>query len=116
MKTAKEFVERLQKDEAFAKEVNEKIQAKKAAGAKDYTEALLPVAAELGYEITKEQVEALKAKQSEVISEEELGKAAGGTSCVAATVGISISAALSVGASAAATVMTAGTFNSSHSC
>ena len=81
MKTAKEFLEKLKNDEAFAKQVNEGIQAKKAAGAKDYTEALIPVAAELGYEITAEQVEAFSAKQSETISEEELGKAAGGTSC-----------------------------------
>ena len=88
MKTAKEFIERLQNDEAFAKQVSDGIQAKKDAGAKDYTEALLPVAAELGYEITKEQVETMMAKQSEAISEEELGKTAGGTSC--ATVWISI--------------------------
>lgn len=32
MKTAKGFVVRLNKDEAFAKEVNEKIRAKKDAG------------------------------------------------------------------------------------
>ena len=82
MKTAKEFIEKLQNDEAFAKQVNEGIEAKKAAGAQDYSEALIPVAAELGYEITEEQVEEMMAKQSEVISEEELGKTAGGTSCV----------------------------------
>ena len=81
MKTAKEFIEKISSDEAFAKAVNEAIQAKKNAGAKDYTEALLPVAASLGYEITAEQVEEFLARQSEVISEEELGKAAGGTSC-----------------------------------
>ena len=38
MKTAKEFVEKLQNDEAFAKQVNDAIQAKKDAGAKDYPE------------------------------------------------------------------------------
>ena len=81
MKTAKEFIERLQNDEAFAKQVNDGILAKKAAGAQDYAEALIPVAAELGYEITVEQVEALNASVNESISEEELGKAAGGTSC-----------------------------------
>ena len=86
MKTAKEFVERLQNDEAFVKAVNDGIEARKNAGAKDYTEALIPVAAELGYEITVEQVEALRKKQSEVISEEELGKVAGGTSCLTAAV------------------------------
>ena len=86
MKTAKEFIKKLQNDEAFAKQVNDGIQAKKAAGAKDYTEALIPVAAELGYEITKEQVEAFNASVNESISEEELGKAAGGTSCFTTTV------------------------------
>ena len=81
MKTAKEFLERIANDEAFAKAVSDGIQAKKDSGAKDYTEALLPVAAELGYEITEEQVESMLEKQSEAISEEELGRTAGGTSC-----------------------------------
>ena len=81
MKTAKEFIEKLQSDEAFAKQVNDGIQKKKDAGAQDYAEALIPVAAELGYEITQEQVEAFNAKRSEAIGEEELGKAAGGTAC-----------------------------------
>ena len=89
MKTAKEFVERLQKDEAFSREVNKKIQAKKDAGAKDYTEALL-VAAGLGYEVTKEQVDALIATQSEEVSEEELGKTAGGTSCIFAIASVTL--------------------------
>ena len=100
MKTAKEFIERIQTDEAFAKEVNEKIQAKKDAGAKDYTEALLPVAAGLGYEVTKEQVEALRVKQSEVLTEEELGKAAGGTSCWAV-----VASVFSVSATGSATAV-----------
>ena len=97
MKTAKEFMQKLNSDEAFAKQVNDAIQAKKDAGAKDYTEALLPVAAELGYEVTAEQVEAMRAKQSEVISEEELGKAAGGTSCWVAITAASMGLSVSVG-------------------
>ena len=102
MKTSKEFIKRLKSDEAFAKEVNEKIQAKKDAGAKDYTEALLTVASELGYEITAEQVEALRAKQSEAISEEELGKAAGGTGCTWTTYLILAGSLASVGTGFAA--------------
>ena len=81
MKTAKEFVERLQNDEAFAKDVIDAIQAKKNAGASDYAGMAVAVAAELGYEVTAEQVRRLRAAQTEEIGEEELGKAAGGTSC-----------------------------------
>ena len=103
MKTAKEFVEKL-KDEAFARDINEKVQAKKDANAPDYADAIVTVAAELGYEVTKEQVEALRAKQSEAISEEELGKAAGGTSCTvtpvfATTVTVTTTTATTVKAS-----------------
>ena len=43
--------------------------------------ALAETEMELGLSITQEQVEAFNAKRSEAISEEELGKAAGGTSC-----------------------------------
>lgn len=82
MKTAKEFIEKLRTDEAFAKQMNEGVQKKKDAGAPDYVDAILAVAAELGYEVTREQVEGLRAKQEESISEEELGKAAGGTYCI----------------------------------
>ena len=81
MKTAKEFVEKLTKDEAFAREVSEKVQAKKDANAPDSADATVAVAAELGYEVTAEQVRKLRAAQNEEIGEEELGKAAGGTSC-----------------------------------
>lgn len=81
MKTAQEFLEKIKNDEAFAKQVAQGIQVKKDAGAKDYIEALIPTAAELGYEITGEQVEGMLAKQTEEISVEELGKTAGGTSC-----------------------------------
>ena len=100
MKTAKEFIEKLRTDEVFAKQVNEGIQKKKDAGAKDYVDAILAVAAELGYEVTREQVEGLRAKQEESISEEELGKAAGGTLClwsIAVAVSASVLASSAVG-------------------
>ena len=113
MKTAKEFIEKMKSDEAFAKLVNDGIEAKKAAGAQDYTEALIPVAAELGYEITQEQVEALLAKQSEAIGEEELGKAAGGTSCTFAIASLVVTGAGAIGVTAAGA---AGAFGESSSC
>ena len=111
MKTAKEFLERIANDEAFAKAVSDGIQAKKDAGAKDYTEALLPVAAELGYEISEEQVESMLGQQSELISEEELGRTAGGTSCVAWMVGaVTVTVGVGVGGCVATYV------NDSSSC
>ena len=81
MKTAKELMERLLGDEAFAKEINDAVLAKKDANAPDYADAYVAVAAEKGYAITAEQVRRLREKQTEEISEEELGKAAGGTAC-----------------------------------
>ena len=116
MKTAKEFMQKLTSDEAFAKQVNDAIQAKKDAGAKDYTEALLPVAAELGYEVTVEQVEALRAKWSEVISEEELGKVAGGTSCTTLISPISVMSSGMLTASGLVTGIVSGTAAAANGC
>ena len=50
MKTFKEFIEDLSKDETFAKEINEAVQAKRESGATSYQEAVVPVAAEYGYD------------------------------------------------------------------
>ena len=52
MKTFKEFIEDLSKDETFAKEINEAVQAKRESGATSYQEAVVPVAAEYGYEFS----------------------------------------------------------------
>ena len=82
MKTAKEFFEQLKTDEAFAKEVTEAVTAKREAGAKNYYETFIPVAAEYGYEISKEELDEVYEKQVSELSEEELGKVAGGTSCL----------------------------------
>ena len=90
MKTAKAFFERLQSDEAFAQKVNESIQARREAGARNYYETFIPVAAENGYELTKEELDSvIEAVRSEV-SEEELGKVAGGTSCIGALISMAI--------------------------
>ena len=82
MKTSKEFFERLKTDEAFAKEVGEKIAAKREAGAANYYETIIPVAEELGYEVKKEELDAINEAQNSELSEEELGKVSGGGSCL----------------------------------
>ena len=80
MNTSKEFFERLQNDEAFAKEVEEKVKEKMDAGEQDYKKFWIPLAQEFGYELTEEELdERYKAATAE-ISDEELGKVAGGTS------------------------------------
>ena len=73
MKTAKEFMEKLQSDEAFAAQLKDK-----AAGAEDKLSAICDAAKELGYEISPEELKEISA-QSEDISEEEIGKISGGT-------------------------------------
>ena len=83
MKTAKEYVERMRGDKAFAAQMNEKVKALLDAGEKDAFSAVSKAAKELGYEISPEQVREIN-KPNEDVSEEELGKLAGGTSCTAA--------------------------------
>ena len=101
MKTSKEFFERLKADEAFAKEVGEKIAAKREAGATSYYETIIPVAAELGYEVKEEELDAISEAQSSELSEEELGKVSGGGSClvlvtIATVLGLSASIMVSL--------------------
>ena len=97
MGTSRELIEKLQSDEEFAKEFGAALQARREAGAKDVFETLIPVAAEYGYEVTREDIEATLAQQSEELSEEELGKVAGGTClymfialCTASVIGATI--------------------------
>ena len=85
MKTAKEYIERMRSDKDFAAQMNEKVKALLAAGEKDVFAAVSKAARELGYEISPEQVKEIN-KPNEDISEEELGKLAGGTSCTPALV------------------------------
>lgn len=93
MKTLKDFMERMQTDEEFAKTINEAVQARRQAGASNAYEALIPAAAEAGYEITEDELRKLQKSQAEELSEEEMGKVAGGASCLAASVVISLLAA-----------------------
>ncbi len=96
MKTAQEFFYRLRNDMDFANQITEAFKAKRSEGAKSYSEALIPIAAEAGYELTAEDVDAVIAKNSEEISDEELGKISGGFfSCLTVVVSVVISAAVS---------------------
>ena len=79
MKTAKEFFEKLQSDEAFAKEVGKKAKEKIDAGEQDYKALWIPLAAEYGYEITDKELDKRVEAASAELSDEELGKVAGGT-------------------------------------
>ena len=85
MNTAKEFFDRLKSDEAFAKEVGESILAKQKAGAADIYETIIPVAEDKGCQVTKEDLDKIVEEAPEELSEEELGKVAGGTGCLIAT-------------------------------
>ena len=85
MKTAKEYIERMRSDKDFAAQMSEKVKALLDAGEKDVFVAVSKAARELGYEISPEQVKEIN-KPNEDISEEELGKLAGGTICCPFTV------------------------------
>ena len=76
MKTAKEYIEKMQSDKEFAAQMSEKAKALLAAGEKDVFAAVSKAAKELGYELSPEQVREIN-KRNEDISEEELGKLAG---------------------------------------
>lgn len=81
MKTSKEFWDRMANDEVFAKTVREEVAARREAGADNYYDTLIPVAADQGYELTKEELDEIMKTCTSELSEEELGKVSGGTSC-----------------------------------
>ncbi len=81
MKTSKEFFEKVKTDEAFAKELGGKINEKVKAGEKDLA-VITQVAAEYGYTVTEDELQELVEEKSAELSEEELGKVAGGTTPV----------------------------------
>ena len=82
MNGTKAFFDRLNSDSVFASQVDEELNAAREAGASSYLETVIPVAEAHGYKITEEELANMIEGQSEVISEEELGKVAGGTSCI----------------------------------
>jgi len=79
MKTTKEFFERLQSDETFAKEISEAYKAKVEAGEQDYKAIIIPIAAEKGYELTEDELDEIYEAKCAELTEEELGKVAGGS-------------------------------------
>ncbi len=96
MKSAKELFERLKTDKEFAKQFNDLVQAKRASGANNYYDIMIPAAAELGYELTREALDEMIKQNSEEISEEELGTISGGF-CVPVWI-VTALAATSIGA------------------
>ena len=101
MKPSKEFFEWLHDDEAFAKIIAEKAKEKIDGREKDYKAILIPLAAEYGYDVTGGELDKLAEKASDDISDEELGKIAGGTTpAIAVTATLTL---LSIGYSVLAT-------------
>ena len=88
MKTSKEFFEKLQNDEAFEQEIGTKVKEKFDAGEKDYKGIMISIASEYGYELTGEELDEMNEKLSAELSEEELGKVAGGSTPLCAGMSI----------------------------
>ena len=88
MGSSKEFFDRLANDEKFAEEISAEIKARRDSGAANYYETFIPVAEAHGYEVTQEDLDEIYDAQIAEMSEEELGKVAGGTSCLPATVSL----------------------------
>ena len=82
MANTKELFERLVNDQEFATRFAEEVKAQRESGAASAYEAIAPVASTYGYEVTEEELSMIDSGTDEVISDEELGKVAGGTSCL----------------------------------
>ena len=80
MSSTKDFIERLKTDEDFLKLIVQKVNAASDKGEKDYKKIIIPIAAEEGYELSEDELDSLYETGSAELSEEELGKVAGGTS------------------------------------
>ena len=79
MKNFGELLEDLKNDAALAGRFTEAVSKKLEAGAQNDLEAVIPTAAEFGYEVKKEELEQYYDSLSDDLSEKELGKIAGGT-------------------------------------
>lgn len=104
MATTKELFERLSTDQAFAEQFTEAIKARREAGAANYYETVIPVAAQFGYEVKPEELDKINEQEAEVLTDDELGKVAGGTSCL--TLLASLSAVVTTCASVASVIDT----------
>lgn len=79
MKTAREFFEKYDSDEAFKAEVKNQLKAK---GAENLFAAVVKVAESLGYAVTEDEVKEFRKAQSDELSDELLDRVSGGVSCV----------------------------------
>ena len=111
MRSSKEFFERLNEDEAFFFFFFAAVQAERDAGAKDYLEAMIPAAARMGYELSEEELTKIMESYQEQLTDEELGKVAGGTSCFMSTVSITIISTTILSSVATTIIGTEGTFD-----
>ena len=82
MKNIKDFIEALCSDEEFAGTIQTRVREKCETEGVGIEEATIVAAAEEGYEITAEELQEIRRQQAEVMNEEELGKVAGGASCL----------------------------------
>ena len=105
MKKATDLFKRLKTDEAFAKDFTEALKVRREEGAKSYYETVIPSAEKFGYSISKEELDEYIALQDTELSEEELGKVAGGTSC--GIIGVTVLVTLATGGTIAATIQKA---------
>ena len=78
MKTASDFFEKNNSDEAFRNEVKVMTQALKGNGAENLFAAVVKVAESLGYAVTEDEVRAYRTAQNGELSDELLGNVAGG--------------------------------------
>jgi len=90
VKTFKDFLDRVTSDEAFADEINTAAAEKREEAAKKVNEILIAVAKERGYEITEQELKEYMSSQVTELSEEEMGKVAGGTVIPVVTATIAI--------------------------
>ena len=79
MKNAKEFFDKIANDEAFAREIGQKVKTQIDAGETDYKKIWIPIAAEYGYEISPDELDEMIEDAKTELSDEELTKVAGGT-------------------------------------
>ena len=111
MKSSKELFKRLGEDEAFAKEFSDAVRAKRESGASSYFDTMIPAAAEFGYELSEEELQTVADSMEAQMSEEELGKVAGGTSCLVTSVSISLISTTILSSVATTIIGTEGTFD-----
>lgn len=95
MKSAELFIERLRNDGSFSNAVGQVVHREREAGVSDYREAIITAAAEFGYEINKKELDDIYSRQMTELSEEELGKVSGGTSCLSILISFSVATSFS---------------------